>query len=604
VCSISVPKNFADTFVQALIEKGADNFFIVAGGGIMFVHEAIRSSGAKFTCFHHEQAAAMAAETYGRVSGKLAVVCVTSGPGASNLITGVAGAFLDSVPLLVIAGQSKTTETVKESMRPGVRQVGTFELPIVQMLAPITKLSLQASMDSNPIDLVIRLLTAAELGRPGPVYLEIPFDVQNHIQNLPSTQVSENLLNRISPDLGLGEANAELANVLAKGLENASRPLVIAGHGVRASGLGGRFLQAIEKMTLPVVTTQLAKDLLPFKHDCFVGHVGLRGDRAGNWAVETADFILCLGTSLQTQTTGFDPEQFAPNATKVVIDFEESVSGKGLAIKNSVYFNLSLDIVLNTLDHMAYNPSEAASNWPQLAQMKKSEMAVEHEPHDLSTKELNIYEFIFALSDAADPKSTIVTDAGLCFYAMGQAFKLKEGQRYIVSGGLGSMGFALPAAIGASIANLGPVIAVTGDGSLQMNIQELATANLLNRNIVLFVINNGGYASIRNTQTSFFGGKHIGSSLESGVSFPNWEIIANAFGLEYKKLDDRKKLSAGVKESLKLGGPRLIEVICQQNQAVFPYVASSRNNSGELVSDPLSPMSPRGSGGAEEAILN
>ena len=604
MCIISVPKNFADTFVQALIEKGVDNFFIVSGGGIMFVHEAIRSSGAKFTCFHHEQAAAMAAEAYGRVSGKLAVVCVTSGPGASNLTTGVAGAFLDSVPLLVIAGQSKTTETVTESMRPGVRQVGTFELPIVQMLAPITKLSLQASMDSNPIDLVSRLLTAAELGRPGPVYLEIPFDVQNHIQNLPSTQVSELSLSRMNPDLGLGEANTELANVLAEGLQNASRPLVIAGHGVRASGLGGRFLQAIEKMTLPVVSTQLAKDLLPYKHDCFVGHVGLRGDRAGNWAVETADFILCLGTSLQTQTTGFDPEQFAPNATKVVIDFEESVSGKGLAIKNSAYFNLSLDIVLNTLDHVAYNPSEAASIWAQLAQMKKSEMAVDHEPHDLSTKELNIYEFIFALSDAADPKSTIVTDAGLCFYAMGQAFKLKEGQRYIVSGGLGSMGYTLPAAIGASIANPGPVIAVTGDGSLQMNIQELATASLLNGNIVLFVINNGGYASIRNTQTSFFGGKHIGSSHESGVSFPNWEFIANAFGLEYKKLEDRKTLSAGVMESLKLGGPRLIEVICQQNQTIFPYVASSRNNLGELVSDPLSPMSPLGSGGAEEAILN
>jgi acetolactate synthase-1/2/3 large subunit len=570
----------------------------------MFVHEAIRISGVNFTCFHHEQAAAMAAEAYARVSGKLGVVCVTSGPGASNLSTGVAGAFLDSVPILVIAGQSKTTEVVTESMMPGVRQVGTFELPVVRMLAPITKLAIQASIDSNPNDLVSTLMATAKLGRPGPVYLEIPFDVQNHTSSFPPAQVSDLLIGRTSFELATDETPANLIDALAKGLQNASRPLVIAGHGVRASGLNKRFVDVIEKLGLPVVTTQLAKDLLPFNHDRYVGHVGLRGDRAGNWAVQTADFIFCLGTSLQTQTIGFNPMEFAPSATKVVIDFEESVSRKGIEIQDVVYFNVSLDIAISTLEELVYKPTEASNDWARLSQRHKIEKAVDKEPHDVSTQELNIYEFIFSLSGTADPKATILTDAGLCFYAMGQAFKLKQGQRYIVSGGLGSMGYALPAAIGASIANLGPVIAVTGDGSLQMNIQELATASLLNRDIALFVINNGGYASIRNTQSSFFGGKHIGSSQESGVSFPDWQIIASAYGLKYKRIEDRETLSRGIIECLQMEGPRLIEVICQQNQTIFPYVASSRNNLGALVSDPLSPMSPLSSDQGDEAILN
>jgi len=604
VWRISSAKNFAETVVQALIEEGVDNFFIVAGGGVMFVHEAIRSSQANFTCFHHEQSAAMAAEAYARVSGKLGVVCVTSGPGASNLTTGVAGAFLDSVPLIVIAGQSKTTEVVTESMSAGVRQVGTFELPIVKMLSPITKLSLQASIDSNPKDMVSRLISAAKLGRPGPVYLEIPIDVQNHICDFSTGHVSDRLKGQTKFELATGETRLRLLDELTESLQSSSRPLVIAGHGVRASGLGGRFMGVIEKLGLPVVTTQLAKDLLPFDHDRYVGHVGIRGDRAGNWAVQTADFVFCLGTSLQTQTTGFDPKQFAPYATKVVIDFEESVSRKGLNIQDVVYHNVSLDIAISTLEQVVYNPTEASIDWARLCQRHKTEKAVEHEPHDVSTQELNIYEFIFSLSGAANPNATILTDAGLCFYAMGQAFKLKQGQKYIVSGGLGSMGYALPAAIGASIANLGPVIAVTGDGSLQMNIQELATASLLHRDIALFVINNGGYASIRNTQSSFFEGKHIGSSQESGVSFPDWQVISSAYGLKYKKIDDRKTLSKSVIESLQMEGPRLIEVICQQNQAIFPYVASSRNKFGELVSDPLNPMSPLGSYQVDELILN
>jgi acetolactate synthase-1/2/3 large subunit len=604
VNSISDPKNFADAIVQNLIEEGVEQFFIVAGGGIMFVHEAIRKSGVQFTCFHHEQAAAMAAEAYARVSGKLPVVCVTSGPGASNLSTGVAGAFLDSAPVLVIAGQSKTTEIVTDYMSQGVRQVGTFELPIMKMLEPITKLTLQASNESNPRDLVKALIAAATEGRPGPVYLEIPFDVQNLSIALTAAKVSDPQAGNLKSEIGLFQDLQKLTNDLIQRLTGATRPLVIAGYGVRASGQGRKFLEVIERLGLPVVSTQLAKDLIPFDHGCFVGHVGLRGDRAGNWAVQNADFIFCLGTSLQTQTTGFDPKQFAPSATKIVIDFDGSVSGKALEMDQVAYYNVAIDVAIRALSDSGYKLSKSALDWAIRIQSKKSELGVEREPHDLSTKELNLYEFIFALSEAADPKAVIVTDAGLCFYAMGQAFKLKQYQRYIVSGGLGSMGYALPAAIGASLAESGPVIAVTGDGSVQMNLQELATANLLKRDIVLFVINNGGYASIRNTQGSFFDGKHIGSSEESGVSFPNWKLISEAFGVGYLRIENRNQLSKDIQKALRMSGIRLIEVLCQQKQFIYPYVASSRNIEGNLVSDPLSPMSPTASSKLDEAILN
>jgi acetolactate synthase-1/2/3 large subunit len=597
-----MPTNYSDAIIAALVKEGAGHFFIVAGGGVMYVQEAIRKAKLPYTAFHHEQAAAMAAEGYYRVTGKIGVVCVTTGPGVSNTVTGVIGAYLDSAAVFVVAGQAKTTEIVSEKMAPGVRQIGTFEIPSLQIFDSITKGSERAIPGSNPYLVVSSLAEKAKTGRPGPVYLEIPFDVQNSDPGgmLDFIELSKEPAN---PNV-YSSARIDLLRAISELLPNSKKPLIIAGHGVRVSGQRDYFAVVTESLNVPVVTTQLAKDLLPHAHKNFVGHVGLRGDRAGNKAVDEADLIISLGTSLQTQTIGFETRQFAPKAIKLIVDFEGSVSKKNEDISNASYFDLGIKESLDLLMEISFVPTEENLAWSNLNLCQKYEISVEREPHDFSTKELNIYEFIFALGDSLESGEVIVTDAGLCFYAMGQAFKTKEDQRYIVSGGLGSMGYALPSAIGITAGTDNPVVVVTGDGSMQMNVQELATAKVMKKNLSIFVINNGGYASIRNTQGSFFEGKHIGSSLETGVAFPNWKKLADAYGINYFRIDNRNFLSKDIKNVMQTEGPKVIEVICQYDQVIYPYVASSRNEQGRLVSDPLGQMSPKSSFSRNETVLN
>jgi acetolactate synthase-1/2/3 large subunit len=597
-----VSENYSDAIIAALVKEGAGHFFIVAGGGVMYVQESIRKAGLSFTAFHHEQAAAMAADGYHRVTGKIGVVCATTGPGVSNTVTGVIGAFLDSAAIFVIAGQAKTSEITSEGMGRGVRQMGTFEIPSFQLFGAFTKASERAMLGSSPEKVVRNLVATAVADRPGPVYLEIPFDVQNSYvePRLDTSNSSPHTLKTPNSP----EDTRELHSAISDLLISSKRPLIIAGHGVRVAGQCADFRALAESLRIPVVTTQLAKDLLPHSHPSFVGHVGLRGDRAGNKAVEEADLIISLGTSLQTQTTGFTPKQFAPSAKKIIVDFEKSVSAKALDFSKASYFNVGITDALDSLKRSNFRPTDENLSWAKLNLDQKEIYSVRLEPHDLSTKELNIYEFIFVLGDLLDAGAIVVTDAGLCFYAMGQAFRLKDKQRYIVSGGLGSMGYALPSGIGATAGTNNPVVVVTGDGSMQMNVQELATVKLMEKNISIFVINNGGYASIRNTQGSFFEGNHIGSSLESGVGFPNWKKLTEAYDIKYFKIAKRGSLAKDINRALKTKGPKVIEVICQYNQAIFPYVASSRNERGQLVSDSLGQMSPKSKVSSNDAILN
>lgn len=579
----------SDEIVRVLTKLGVKHYFLVVGGNAMHLDDAIRLSAIPYTAFHNEQAAAMAAESYARIKGEIAVCVVTSGPAVTNLTTGVAGAFLDSAPVLYISGQAKSNEMVTYDMKPGVRQVGTFELPGIEILGPITKSSRVLQLRDNVQEVIEELIETALRGRPGPVYLEVPMDVQGaecHVSEEPMV---------ISPGPSECDECISFANAFFDALRTSQRPLILAGHGVRIGRGREALLKLIDEMNVPVVTTQLAKDLIPYSDHHFVGHPGLRGDRAGNLAVFDADLLLCIGTSLQQQTVGYEPADFAPNSRKFVVDFEHSVSRKNVPFEIERLVDCEVSTVLQDLLRSCPAPSERHvdfGKWLELNADRKRDLAVSREPHDLSTLEINMYEFAKVLSESSLPGDTIVTDAGLCFYIMGQAYLTKEGQRYIVSGGLGSMGYALPASIGAVAAGSERVICVTGDGSAQMNVQEFATLASIEGQAIIFVINNGGYASIRNTQRSFFSPSLIGASESSGVLMPKWEKIAEAYGINFMRIESRSRLKNGIDQALSSTSPILVEVACQYTQGLMPSVSSFRQADGRLKSNPLHVMSP------------
>ena len=577
----------ADYVVKRLIDSGVDHFFILVGGNVMHLNDAIRLSNVPYTAFHHEQAATMAAESYSRVTGKIACVVVTSGPGATNVVTGVAGAFYDSVPLIIICGNAKSSDLRTQEMPCGVRQVGTFELPIHEVCASITKYSALITSSSHVEEILDSAISRCLQGRPGPSLINLPLDIQGEQMTdmLISTKVDSqsNYVDSVS--------QLDLIDLISE-LESSFRPSVLIGHGVRASGLSDQLLDLIKRINVPIFTTQLAKDFVPYDDNLFVGHVGVRGDRPGNIGIHNSDFILCIGTSLHQQNIGYEPQLFVPNAKKFVLEMDRSVSGKNLPIE-AKYIDISIDGFLNAFEAVKKSYSNSNGSWLEELRALKDKYAVSKEPHELSTPDINMYEFVDLLSANLEGDETVITDAGLCFYIMGQAFKLKKGQRYIVSGGLGSMGYALPASIGASLASKHPVIAVTGDGSMQMNVQELATLNLLGTKTKIFVINNGGYASLRNTQRSFFGADLIGSSENSGLAMPNWRLIASAYGIEYRSISESSALNRELKEIMESSKTQLIEVFCQHDQVVMPGVGNYRDEVGNLRSGALNEMKPK-----------
>jgi acetolactate synthase-1/2/3 large subunit len=577
----------ADYVVNRLIESGVDHFFIVVGGNAMYLDDAIRVSNVPYTAFHNEQAATMAAEAYSRVTGKLACVVVTSGPGATNVITGVAGAFYDSVPLIIICGNAKSSDLCTPEMPRGVRQVGTFELPIHEICAPITKYSELITSRGQVEEVLNAAISNCLQDRPGPSLINFPIDIQGEqmIDPLTSTEVSYGATD-VQP------INQTDLNNLISELDFCLRPSVLIGHGVRVSQRSDKLLNIIKKFNVPIFTTQLAKDFVSYEDDLFIGHVGVRGDRPGNMGIYNSDFILCIGTSLHQQNIGYEPQLFVPNAKKFILEMDKSVSGKKLPIE-AKYLDISIDSFINLCEDLEINYCNSNDSWLQDLRALKHKYAVAKEPHDFSTPEINMYEFVDVLSANLEGNETIITDAGLCFYIMGQAFKLKKGQRYIVSGGLGSMGYALPASIGASLATDYPVIAVTGDGSMQMNVQELATLSLLGTKTKIFIINNGGYASLRNTQRSFFGPDFIGTSETSGLSMPNWKLISSAYGIDYRAISKASDLNSSLNEIMENSKTQIIEIFCQHNQVVMPFVGNYRDEAGSLRSDPLYEMKPK-----------
>lgn len=582
----------ADYIAAFLEAKGVDRAFMLSGGGMMHLQDALsRRTTLKYVCNHHEQACAYAAEAYGRQRESVGVCYVTSGPGAANAVTGIISAYQDSSPLIIIAGQAKLSDTIRGTGQTGLRQLGTFEVDMLPIVQSITKYAVflhDASMVRYHLEKAYHLATT---GRPGPVYLEVPVDIQGAPIDASTLRPWDETR---MPLPGVDQAQA--ATVL-EALLAAQRPLIYAGHGIRCAKAVDHFVSLLEKLGIPVVTTQMASDLIPYDHPLYIGHLGVKGDRAGNFSIQTADVVLIIGSSVRAQTTGYELDRFAPAAHKIHVDPEGAVL-ESTKVGIQTRLKSCVGHFIRTCHEVVAARGAAASRftgsaWLARTQRWKKVYRVATERHRRAEGGLNYYDVIEALSVACPGGETIIADAGCAFFITGQAFRSKPGQRLIFSGALAQMGYTLPAVTGACFGAPGrTIIGVTGDGSLQTNIHEMAVIAHHRLNAKILVINNQGYSCISNTQKNYFGGHYSGTSTQSGVGFPDLPKLCAAYGLAFLSTSRRDELDRLLQRFLAWDGPVFCEVITCAEQDFIPSVSSVRLENGKMESKPLHEMSP------------
>lgn len=576
----------ADYIADYIYKLGIKDVFLVTGGGMMFLSDGIASHPhLKAVCNHHEQAAAMGAVAYAKYNQSFGAAYVTTGCGGTNAMTGLLGAWQDSVPCIFISGQCKRKETVRNSgLR--LRQFGVQEADIISVVQPLTK---YAVMVNEPEQIAYHLDKAAHLaksGRPGPVWLDIPLDVQGamvdeqSLVRFPDSERIEDCQDEPTED--------EVKQVLQL-LTVSKRPVIVAGQGIRLSKAIQEFKGCIEDFQIPVVASRLGIDLLPSEHSLFIGRIGNKGDRAGNLAVQNADLVISIGSRLSVSSTGHEYHDFAREAQIVVVDIDSEEHKKN-TVKIDLFINSDAKKFLKALNNRRPLDTKA---WVNKCQEWKLRYPVCLPEYADENNGINLYYFVDRLSQKMKSDSVIVSDAGSAFYVVSQGVKLKESQRYVTSAAQAEMGFTVPATIGVSVAKgAEEVIGVTGDGSFQMNIQELQTIVHYDLPIKMFVWNNDGYLSIRATQTKFFEGRFIGTDKLSGVSFPNLKKIAQAYGIEYIKAYSSKELDQVIEKVLDYPKAVICEVMCLKDQEVVPTVSSYKKEDGTMVSKPLEDMYP------------
>jgi acetolactate synthase-1/2/3 large subunit len=579
----------SDYIAQYLSDLGVDKIFLVSGGGMMHLLDAIAiHPKISVVAHHHEQAATMAAEGYSRLNGKLGVSFVTSGPGAPNAVTGVLGAWLDSMPLLVVSGQAKLSQTNEYRQIEGLRQFGAYDVPSVSIMKPITKYS-TLLVDPTAIRYEIeKAVYFATIGRPGPVFIDVPLDIQGALIE------TDDLLGFV-PEKHMQQVTSqeELEKVVIE-IQKAKRPVILAGHGVRSSHSIVDFERLIKVLQIPVVTTQMATDLIGHEDPIFVGRCGIKGDRAGNLAIQMADFILVLGSSLHVTTTGYELDLFAPKAMKILVDLDIGTLAKEqLNVQMKLCVSLS-KFIPELSSYIETNKIQFSHNgsWKKRCQVWKQELSVAKEPHKRSGIVVNYYDFMEVLSKVSDVNDVLVSDAGSAWYLLSQAFKVKRGQRIILSGGLGTMGYAMPCATGLASAGARRVLCITGDGSAMTSLHELAVFKGNNLNIKMIIINNDGYASIRNTQNFYFNGRFAATGPESGLIFPKFRKIAESLEIPYQLVANPAELEEGLNRTLDSSGPFVLEIITDRVQEIIPTVTTLRHDDGRLESKSLDEMAP------------
>lgn len=584
----------ADRIAEIISEHNISDVFMVTGGGAMHLNDAFaKNKKLKITNFHHEQACSMAADGYSRITGNPVCVNVTTGPGGINAINGVFGAWTDSVPMVVISGQVKRETLNFQNSK--LRQLGDQENNIVDMVKKITKFS-YILKNPNLVDSVVNYaIKLTNFGRPGPVWIDVPIDIQN-AKYIKSNQISfKNIETKKLPKSKIKDVDKVI-----KLLNEAKRPAILVGGGIRASNSLNLFHQFITKTSIPVLTAWNAHDVIHENHRNYIGRPGTIGDRPGNFIAENCDLLLVLGSRLNIRQIGYNFKSFSKNAFKIMVDVDnEELNKKTLNIDFKI--NSDLNYFLTQLNSRCKTITNSSHDeYLKWSKKIKSSFPVYKDTYSKSQK-INPYFFVHTLFKLLGENKTIVTSDGTAVVTTFQASKLKKGQRLFSNSGSASMGFGLPAAIGASIASKNKeVICLEGDGSIQMNIQELATINYHQLPIKIFIFANEGYHSIRQTQSKYFPDNIIGCGPESGLSFPNFELVANAYNIQYFKISKSRNLENELYEILKNSKSLVCEVILDKNQEFEPKASSKILESGKMISAPLYDLYPF----LEEKIVN
>lgn len=576
----------SDYIADFLRTHGITDVFTVTGGGAMYLNDSLgHHPGLRCLYHHHEQAAAMAAEAYARIDNRLAAVCVTTGPGATNAITGAVCGWMDSIPMLILSGQARYATTVYASGLK-LRTRGVQEFDIIGSVRNMTK---YCALIRDPQEIRRELEKAmyiAKEGRPGPCWLDIPLDVQGAVID---TDTLPGYGGEIREKPGISRAEAE--EIIAK-IRGAERPVLFAGNGIRLAGAHAAFLELVDRLRIPVVTGMSSVDAIASDHPCYAGRNGTTGDRAGNFAVQNADLLLSIGSRLSFFQTGFNHETWARAAYKIICDIDDQELEKDSLHADRKVCCDAGKLIAALLEALP-EPLPEKTEWVARCRAWREKYPVVLPRHRADPRP-NIYAFYDCMTRKLGPEDRLVASCGTSRVAGSQASWIREGMRFITNPSTAAMGYDLPAAIGVCMGSGGRKTSlVTGEGSFQMNIQELQTIVHNRLPIRIFLMNNQGYHSIRMTQHTYFGEPLVGVGPESGdLSFPDLSKLIPAYGLPYRRCEKMEDMEAAIDWTLRSEGPCLCEMMLSTEQVTEPKAASKRREDGTMVSAPLEDLAP------------
>ena len=616
-------KKVVEYIASFLVENGIERAFSVTGGGAMHLNDALgHKEGLKCVYNHHEQACAIAAEAYARIHNKIAVLCVTTGPGGINALTGVAGGYLDSIPMLVLSGQVRF-DTTARSTELGIRALGDQEFDITKAVESMTK---YCEMVIDPMKIrycLEKALYIAKSGRPGPCWLDIPLNVQGAyidetaLVGFDAEAYEAELASNHKKERALAEAEGrtcvqeslrpepvveEAVRQVIERIKNAERPVIYAGNGIRIAGAFEVFRRVVDKLGIAVVTGWNSIDIMEDENPLYVGRGGIMGDRPGNFAVQNSDLVVAIGSRLSIRQVGYNYKTWAREAYVAMVD-ADSEELKKPTLHVDMPIHADARDFLERLDSLLAEKIPEKLEWMEQCRRWKVDYPVVMQKHFADTDKVNVYAFIGKLSSMLKEGQITVVGNGSACVVGSHAYVIKKGQRFIINSAIASMGYDLPAAIGASFAQQDgregqvsydrEIILVTGDGSIQMNLQELQTIIHHKLPVKIFLINNGGYHSIRQTQKNFFGEPLVGIGEDShDLSFPSMEKLSYAYGYPYYKVEENAKLEEVIGEVLSAEGPLVCEVFVNMTQNFEPKSATKRLEDGTLVSAPLEDLAP------------
>ena len=575
----------SDYVIQFISKIGVDYIFLLPGGGSMHLVDSVgRNKEITPVCFLHEQAAAIAADGYAQYRNDIGVALVTTGPGGTNTITAVAASWIDSTPLMIISGQVKRSDLMHGK---GVRQMGVQEVDIVSIVKPITKYAVTVTEPETIRYHLEKALYYARSGRPGPVWIDIPLDVQSY-------PIEEKNLKGFRPKRKRKQNLGKIVERCIKLLNASKRPVILAGRGVRLANAEDYFLQFIEKTNIPVLLTWRLLDIIPEDHELNFGRPGSVAPRYSNFILQSADLLISIGARLDLAQVGYNYKNFAKNAKKIVVDIDEAEIRKIDTKIDVPIVSDAKDFLIELLKKSSLIEKVEREEWIERCRRWKEKYPVILPEYKKKKGYVNTYALIDILSDILTEEDVIVPgSSGSCSEITCQAFRIKKGQRLINSPGLGSMGFGLPQSIGVCLAsNKKRTICIIGDGGLQHNIQELETLKRLNLPVKLFVLNNNGYAAIRNTQKRFFNGRFVCCDPESGLTIPDLKKIAKAYGLKYFQIKNQNRLEKEVRDVIETEGPVMCEVMIDLDLQIQPRISSMVMPDGRIVSKPLEDLWP------------